>query len=574
MTNIEYEERKVLIMSDEFNNENLNQDSQGATGQTGNGNYQYSSDGSGTYHSSYSTGYQSNGNGSSYQNSGNGYSYQKGNGGGKKHGGMIALAVILAAAVGVAGGYGVRDSMHQKDTAQTQTEESDAQSTEENKSLADASEASTESSDSKDSEKKASDELKTTTGSAVVTDVTQVVENVMPSVVSVYNNFTQTTQDFFGQTYAQEGTSTGSGIIISEDKDNNELLIATNNHVVEDADSLEVQFIDESTAEAKIKGTDAGNDLAVIAVSLKDIDSDTLNQIKVATLGDSDELKIGEPVVAIGNALGYGQSVTTGVVSALDRELQVENVSGTFIQTDAAINPGNSGGPLVDLNGNVIGINSSKIGGEKVDSMGFAIPISRAVPIIQDLMNQKTKETVAEEDRGYLGISGVSVTSQVASAYDMPEGVYVAQIIDGGGAADSDLQKGDIITAIEGSSVTDMEALQKQLTYYAAGDKIKLTVERQSGSGSYEEQTVEVTLGDKSAIQKYEEDQNSSQKDSKHSFGYNNGKSGSDDSSSDSTQDPSDEAGTDESEDAGTESGSDSEGQYYSFPFGDLFGRN
>ena len=561
-------------MSDEFNNENLNQDSQGATGQTGNGNYQYNSDGNGTYHSSYSTGYQSNGNGSSYQKNGNGYSYQNGNGGGKKHGGMIALAVILAAAVGVAGGYGVRDSMHQKDTAKTQTEESDAQSTEENKSLADASEGSTESSDSKDSEKKAGDELKTTTGSAVVTDVTQVVENVMPSVVSVYNNFTQTTQDFFGQTYAQEGTSTGSGIIISEDKDNNELLIATNNHVVEDADSLEVQFIDESTAEAKIKGTDAGNDLAVIAVSLKDIDSDTLNQIKVATLGDSDELKIGEPVVAIGNALGYGQSVTTGVVSALDRELQVENVSGTFIQTDAAINPGNSGGPLVDLNGNVIGINSSKIGGEKVDSMGFAIPISRAVPIIEDLMNQKTKETVAEEDRGYLGISGVSVTSQVASAYDMPEGVYVAQIIDGGGAADSDLQKGDIITAIEGSSVTDMEALQKQLTYYAAGDKIKLTVERQNGSGSYEEQTVEVTLGDKSAIQKYEKDQNNAQKDSKHSFGYNNGKSGSDDSSSDSTQDPSGEAGTDESGDAGTESGSDSEGQYYSFPFGDLFGRN
>lgn len=562
-------------MSDEFN-ENLNQDSQGTTGQTGNGNYQYSSDGNGTYHSGYSTEYQSNGNGSSYQHNGNGYSYQSGNGGhgGKKHGGMIALAVILAAAVGVAGGYGVRDSMHQKDTAKTQTEESGAQSTEEDKSLADASGNEKDSSDSKTSEKKASDELKTTTGSAVVTDVTQVVENVMPSVVSVYNNFTQTTQDFFGQTYAEEGTSTGSGIIISEDKDNDELLIATNNHVVEDADSLEVQFIDESTAEAKIKGTDAGNDLAVIAVSLKDIDSDTLNQIQVATLGDSDELKIGEPVVAIGNALGYGQSVTTGVVSALDRELQVENISGTFIQTDAAINPGNSGGPLVDLNGNVIGINSSKIGGEKVDSMGFAIPISRAVPIIKDLMNQKTKETVAEEDRGYLGISGVSVTSQVASAYDMPEGVYVAQIIDGGGAADSDLQKGDIITAIEGSSVTDMEALQKQLTYYAAGDKIKLTVERQNGSGTYEEQTVEVTLGDKSAIQKYEEDQNSSKKDSsKHSFGYNNGKNGSDDdSSSDSTEENSGESDTEGSESEGAEGNSGS--PYYSFPFGDLFGRN
>lgn len=555
-------------MSDEFN-ENLNQDNQGATGQTGNGNYQYNSGEDNTYHSNYSSGYQSNGNGYSWQNAGSGSSNGNGNNGGKKHGGMIALAVILAAAVGVAGGYSVRSSQSREET---KAEESATADTEENKSLADASEDSTESSDSSSS-KKSSEELKTTTGSAVVTDVTQVVENVMPSVVSVYNNFTQTTQDFFGQTYAQEGTSTGSGIIIAEDQDNGELLIATNNHVVEDADSLEVQFIDESTAEANIKGTDAGNDLAVIAVKLSDIDSDTLNQIQVATLGDSDELKIGEPVVAIGNALGYGQSVTTGVVSALERELQVENVSGTFIQTDAAINPGNSGGPLVDLNGNVIGINSSKIGGDKVDSMGFAIPISRAVPIIQDLMNQKTKETVAEENRGYLGISGVSVTSQVASAYNMPEGVYIAQIIDGGGAADSDLQKGDIITGIEGSSVTDMEALQKQLTYYAAGEKIKLTVERQSGSGEYEEKTVEVTLGDKSAIEKYQDSQ-SSDESSKHTFGYKNGQDQSGDASTEgSSEDNSSDGSTENSQDAGTEESS-GESQYYSFPFGDLFGRN
>ena len=555
-------------MSDEFN-ENMNQDNQGATGQTGNGNYQYNSGEDNTYHSNYSSGYQSNGNGYSWQNAGSGNSNGNGNNGGKKHGGMIALAVILAAAVGVAGGYSVRSSQSREET---KTEESAAAATEENKSLADASEG-TESSDSSSS-KKSSEELKTTTGSAVVTDVTQVVENVMPSVVSVYNNFTQTTQDFFGQTYAQEGTSTGSGIIIAEDQDNGELLIATNNHVVEDADSLEVQFIDESTAEANIKGTDAGNDLAVIAVKLSDIDSDTLNQIQVATLGDSDELKIGEPVVAIGNALGYGQSVTTGVVSALERELQVENVSGTFIQTDAAINPGNSGGPLVDLNGNVIGINSSKIGGDKVDSMGFAIPISRAVPIIQDLMNQKTKETVAEENRGYLGISGVSVTSQVASAYDMPEGVYIAQIIDGGGAADSDLQKGDIITGIEGSSVTDMEALQKQLTYYAAGEKIKLTVERQSGSGEYEEKTVEVTLGDKSAIEKYQDSQ-SSDESSKHSFGYKNGQDSSGDASTEeSSGDSSSDGSTDQSGDNSQDAGTDEGGQYYSFPFGDLFGRN
>ena len=556
-------------MSDEFN-ENLNQNNNGATGQTGNGNYQY--------HSSYSTGYQSNGSGASYQAGGNGSYDPNGNGGkkrgGKKHGGMAVIAVLLAAAVGVAGGFYARDLTQGE--APAKTEESAASgSTEENKSLAEASENASDSSESNGTQKKASDELKTTTGSAVVTDVTQVVEDVMPSVVSVYNNFTQTTQDFFGQTYAQEGTSTGSGIIIAKDEDNGELLIATNNHVVEDADSLEVQFIDESTAEAKIKGTDAGNDLAVIAVKLKDIDSDTMNQIEVATLGDSDELKIGEPVVAIGNALGYGQSVTTGVVSALERELQVENVSGTFIQTDAAINPGNSGGPLVDLNGNVIGINSSKIGGEKVDSMGFAIPISRAVPIIEDLMNQKTKETVAEEDRGYLGISGVSVTSQVSSAYSMPQGVYIAQIIDGGGAADSDLQKGDIITAIEETSVTDMETLQKQLTYYAAGETIKLTIERHDGTGAYDKQTVEVTLGDKSAIENYEDSQSSQKSQSnKHSFGYNNGKN-SEDSSSESTEEDSDSQGSSKQAENGQGSTEEAEsGQYYSFPFGDLFGRN
>ena len=556
-------------MSDEFN-ENLNQNNNGATGQTGNGNYQY--------HSSYSTGYQSNGSGASYQAGGNGSYDPNGNGGkkrgGKKHGGMAVIAVLLAAAVGVAGGFYARDLTQGE--APAKTEESAASgSTEENKSLAEASENASDSSESNGTQKKANDELKTTTGSAVVTDVTQVVEDVMPSVVSVYNNFTQTTQDFFGQTYAQEGTSTGSGIIIAKDEDNGELLIATNNHVVEDADSLEVQFIDESTAEAKIKGTDAGNDLAVIAVKLKDIDSDTMNQIEVATLGDSDELKIGEPVVAIGNALGYGQSVTTGVVSALERELQVENVSGTFIQTDAAINPGNSGGPLVDLNGNVIGINSSKIGGEKVDSMGFAIPISRAVPIIEDLMNQKTKETVAEEDRGYLGISGVSVTSQVSSAYSMPQGVYIAQIIDGGGAADSDLQKGDIITAIEGTSVTDMETLQKQLTYYAAGETIKLTIERHDGTGAYDKQTVEVTLGDKSAIENYEDSQSSQKSQSnKHSFGYNNGKN-SEDSSSESTEEDSDSQDSSKQAENGQGSTEEAEsGQYYSFPFGDLFGRN
>ena len=555
-------------MSEEYNNDSMNNQNMnsegtnsGTTGQTGNGNYSYGGDSS--YHSSYSTGYQSNG-GSYSGSTGNNGNH---NGGKKGGSGKAVLAIIVAAAVGVAGGFGVSQSLG-SGSKSSETSAS-AETTENEEEIAqESAEESTESSD------ESSSSLQTTKTAAVVTDVTEVVENVMPSVVSVYNTSTSTTQNYFGQTYSQESTSTGTGFIISQDDDNDELLIATNNHVVADADSLEVQFIDESTAEANIKGTDSSNDLAVIAVKLSDIDSDTLSQIKVATLGDSDELKIGEPVVAIGNALGYGQSVTTGVVSALNRELQVEDVTGTFIQTDAAINPGNSGGPLVDLNGNVIGINSSKIGGDTVDSMGFAIPISRAVPIIQDLMNQKTKTTVDEDKRGYLGISGVSVTSQVASAYSMPQGVYVAQIIEGGAAEDSELQKGDIITAIEGTTVSDMEALQKQLTYYESGETVTLTVQRQDGSGEYSEQSVEITLGDKSAITSYEDSQEENQKNSQHSYGYNNGGSGSTEEEGSSSESQQQEQSGSEKE-SGEESGEDSsESEYYSFPFGDLFGKN
>ena len=415
--------------------------------------------------------------------------------------------------------------------------------------------------------------LTASTTGITTSDATDVVEKVMPAMVSIVNNYTQTAT-YFGQPIEQDGTASGSGIIVGEN--DTELLIATNYHVIEDAKELLVHFIDDADVKAVVKGSDPDMDLAVIAVKLADMEQSTLDSVKIAKLGDSDSLKLGQSVIAIGNALGYGLSVTGGYVSALNREVELEDGSkGTFIQTDAAINPGNSGGPLVDLNGNVIGINSSKIGGEKVDSMGFAIPISRAVPIIEDLMNQKTKETVAEEDRGYLGISGVSVTSQVSSAYSMPQGVYIAQIIDGGGAADSDLQKGDIITAIEGTSVTDMETLQKQLTYYAAGETIKLTIERQDGTGAYDKQTVEVTLGDKSAIENYEDSQSSQKSQSnKHSFGYNNGKN-SEDSSSESTEEDSDSQDSSKQAENGQGSTEEAEsGQYYSFPFGDLFGRN
>ena len=331
------------------------------------------------------------------------------------------------------------------------------------------------------------------------TELTKVVDKVMPSIVSVYNDFTEEVQNFYGQTFTRQGESTGSGIIIG--KTDSELLIVTNNHVVEGADHLRVLFIDQETCDAEIKGTDPSNDLAVIAVSLSNIKATTQNQIKVATLGSSDNLKIGEDVIAIGNALGYGQSVTTGIVSANNREINDDTITGTFIQTDAAINPGNSGGALVNINGYVIGINSSKIGGNAVEGMGFAIPISRAIPIIEELMSHETLSKVDESEQGTIGISGATVTSDVAKAYRMPQGVYVAQIIENGGAANSELREGDIITAIDGQTVTSMEELQKMLQYYKAGTEVTLTVQRQDGMGSYAEAAVKVTLGTRESLQ-------------------------------------------------------------------------
>ena len=331
------------------------------------------------------------------------------------------------------------------------------------------------------------------------TELTKVVDKVMPSIVSVYNDFTEEVQNFYGQTFTRQGESTGSGIIIG--KTDNELLIVTNNHVVEGADHLRVLFIDQETCDAEIKGTDPSNDLAVIAVSLSNIKDTTQNQIKVATLGNSDSLKIGEDVIAIGNALGYGQSVTTGIVSANNREINDDTITGTFIQTDAAINPGNSGGALVNINGYVIGINSSKIGGNAVEGMGFAIPISRAIPIIEELMSHKTLSKVDESEQGTIGISGATVTSDVAKAYNMPQGVYVAQIIENGGAANSELREGDIITAIDSQTVSSMEELQRRLQYYKAGTEVTLTVQRQDGTGSYAETAVKVTLGTRESLQ-------------------------------------------------------------------------
>jgi len=331
------------------------------------------------------------------------------------------------------------------------------------------------------------------TGQTVVTDVSDVVDKVMPSVVSITNQYIYT-QNFWGRQYSEEAEASGSGIIIGENDD--ELLVATNNHVIEGAETLKVQFIDGTDAEANVKGADADMDIAVIAVKKSDLDASTKEAIAIAALGDSDELKVGEPAIAIGNALGYGQSVTTGVISALNRELEISDgeYSQGFIQTDAAINPGNSGGALLNMYGQVIGINSNKIGGTSVEGMGYAIPISKALPIIDNLKTKKTKTAVAEENRGYLGISGRGVSSEMAEIYDFPQGVYVYDVYSGTGAYDASLRKGDIITKFEGSTISSMEKLQEYLSYYEAGETVDLTIERLDDSGAYKEVEVTITL--------------------------------------------------------------------------------
>lgn len=339
------------------------------------------------------------------------------------------------------------------------------------------------------------------TVTAVVTDVTDVVKNVMPSIVAVNNHYTET-MSFYGQRMSSEADASGSGIIVGEN--DTELLIVTNYHVVADTDKLTVQFNEGSEAEAFIKGQDSKMDLAVIAVPLTELSSSTLDSIQVATLGDSDELEVGEPAIAIGNSLGYGQSVTTGVISALDRSISLSastgyggnNVEGTFIQTDAAINPGNSGGALLNIKGEVIGINSNKIGGSAVEGMGYAIPISSASPIIAELMLKETKSKVAEDERGYLGISGISVTQEVSQSYGMPEGVYIAQVFENTAASAAGLKQGDIITEFGGDRISSMEELQKELEFYAKGDVVDVKVMTMTVAG-YEEITVQLTLGNK-----------------------------------------------------------------------------
>ena len=329
----------------------------------------------------------------------------------------------------------------------------------------------------------------TTSTSTVTSDVSDIVENTLPSIVSITNMSVQEVQNFFGGISQQESESAGSGIIISQN--DSELLVVTNNHVVEGSDTLTVTFNDGNSVEAQIKGTDSARDLAVVAVPLDKISDDTMNAIKVATLGDSDSLKVGEPAIAIGNALGYGQSVTTGIVSATGRT--IDGFDGEYIQTDAAINPGNSGGALLSANGVVIGINSVKYSDTSVEGIGYAIPINTAAPIINDLI---TKEKVDESDSAYLGIVGVDVTDDVAKTYNMPSGVYVAQVTGGSAAEQAGIQKGDIITEFDGKQIGSMEELSSTMEYYKAGTTVDVKIER-STNGEYQEQTISVTLGKK-----------------------------------------------------------------------------
>ena len=324
--------------------------------------------------------------------------------------------------------------------------------------------------------------------STVTSDVSDIVNNAMPSVVAITNMSVQEVQSYFGGTQQQESTSCGSGIIIG--KNDSELLIVTNNHVVEGAETLTVSFANETSVEASIKGTDPSKDLAVVAVPLDSIDDDTMNAISIITLGDSDKLQVGEPVIAIGNALGYGQSVTTGIVSALDRNLDMEGFDSK---------PGNSGGALLNANGELVGINTAKVNANAVEGMGYAIPISDATSVIENLMNRETRTKVDESEQGFLGIEGYDVTSEKAEMYSIPTGVFVRSVEDGSAADKAGITAECIITKFDGITVDSMSTLQSQMQYFKAGDKVEVVIEVPNKNGTkYEEKTVTVTLGERS----------------------------------------------------------------------------
>ena len=336
--------------------------------------------------------------------------------------------------------------------------------------------------------------------------VAEIASQCKSSVVAITNQSVQEVQTMFG-TMQQQSTGSGSGVIIG--KNDTELLIATNNHVVSGAESLTVCFNDNKDAvfDAKIKGTDPNNDLAVIAIQLSDISEDVLNSISIATLGDSTQMEVGDQVVAIGNALGFGQSVTTGIISAVDREVTIDDTTATLLRTDAAINPGNSGGALFNMKGEVIGINSAKYASDEVEGMGFAIPMSKAQSIIENLMNQETRDKLTS-NYGFLNITGQDVSSEEAEKYNVPEGVYVSGTTDGGAAANAGIQRGDIITKLGNTTITTISQLKEELQYYKAGETVEVTIQRNSDGKGYQEQTLKVTLDNASQQQTNTTNQN------------------------------------------------------------------
>lgn len=329
--------------------------------------------------------------------------------------------------------------------------------------------------------------------------VAQVAKSCMPSVVSITNASVKTVQDFFGGVQQYPSESSGSGIIVGQN--DSEILVATNNHVVADADTITVAFDDDAVYEAQVKGTDSDNDLAVVAVKIADMSEDTLKSIKVVSIGNSDELEIGEQVVAIGNALGYGQSVTSGWISAVDREVTDEDgkTTGKLIQTDAAINPGNSGGALLNMQGELIGINSAKAAATEVEGMGYAIPVSVAQPILDELMNRETRYKTDEEHAGYIGVTCLNVDSTSAQTYGIPLGAFVDSVEEGGPAQTAGIQKGDVIVKFDGMTVSGSSDLVGKLEYYQAGETVEVVISR-AQNGEYQEQTVSVTLGKKSEM--------------------------------------------------------------------------
>lgn len=359
-----------------------------------------------------------------------------------------------------------------------------------------------------------------TSSSSSNSNVASVVNEVMPSVVSITSTIQSSNYYGFG---TQESEGAGSGFIVAKTKDN--LMIATNNHVVSDATSLTVGFVDDTTAKATVVGTDSSADLAVISVKIKDIKDSTASKIKVATLGSSDDLKVGEEVVAIGNALGYGQSVTTGVVSAKNREVSLTDGTMNLLQTDAAINPGNSGGVLINMDGQVVGINNAKLEDTSVEGMGYAIPITTAKTILTDLMNANS---VSTKDAAFLGVVGRDINESYSSALGIPSGIYVSQVVSGSPAEKAGISAGDVITKFEGNNVSTMSGLKEKLALKKANTKVKITFKRANQSGTYEEKTVTVTLGKKSDFSDVTTDNSSdSSNDSNNNSnnGNNNGNS-------------------------------------------------